>query len=169
MIGKIYIIKSKQTDKVYIGPTFLTLNRRFGKHKVDKDCTSVEILKYSDAKIELLECYECEHDEELELREAYYIREYKKNNLCVNRNIPRRTDKEYREDNKEKMKEYQKEYREKNKQELAEKKKEYRQENKEILAKKANEKFTCECGSICRKLDKVQHFKTKKHQDYFKD
>jgi predicted GIY-YIG superfamily endonuclease len=64
MIGKIYIIKSKQTNKVYIGSTVDTLKERFRIHKKNKDCSSVEMLKYSDATIELLECYECENKTE---------------------------------------------------------------------------------------------------------
>jgi len=33
MKGRIYIIRSKQTDKIYIGSTVETLNIRFSKHK----------------------------------------------------------------------------------------------------------------------------------------
>ena len=191
MIGNIYIIRSKQTDKVYIGSTFNTLSIRLSGHKCSKTCTSREILKYSDAEIELLECYECEDDEQLELREAYYIREYKKNNLCVNKQIPGRTIAEYKkenketiaeyyQENKEKRKEYQKEHYEENKKAISEKKKEYYEENKEAINKKNNEyyeknkekahqKFTCRCGGRYTHQNKAIHFKTKKHQDYFKD
>ena len=72
MIGKIYIIKSSQTNRVYVGSTVQSLNERFSKHKSDKNCTSREILKYSDAEIELLECYECENLEQLRWIEAGY-------------------------------------------------------------------------------------------------
>ena len=136
MIGYIYIIKSKQTNRVYVGSTVLTLKKRFRLHKLNQDCTSREILKYSDAEIELLECYEYEDDEELELKEAYYIREYKKNNLCVNKKIPRRTKKEYNQ--------------------------EYREENKEKL----NEKIECSCGGKYTHKHKSHHFKTKKHLEF---
>ena len=61
MLGYIYIIRSKQTDKVYIGSTVQSLKIRFSFHKLQKDCSSVEILKYDDATIEVLECYECEN------------------------------------------------------------------------------------------------------------
>jgi len=146
MIGYIYIIRSKQTDKVYVGSTELTLNKRFNKHKT-QNCTSREILKYSDATIELLELIDCENREQLERREGEYIRQYN----CVNKKIAGRTDKEYREENKEKKKEYNKEYRE---------------ENKQAIAEKRNEKFTCECGGKYTHNNKTIHFKTKKHIEF---
>jgi hypothetical protein len=161
-LGRIYVIKSKQTDKVYVGSTVETLNRRFSGHKSDKRCTSREILKYGDAEIELLECYECEDDEDLELREAYYIREYKKNNLCVNKKIPRRTKKEWYEDNKETFLEYAKEYREENKEAIVEYHKKRYEKNKEKL----NQKFNCECGGKYTHANKSKHLKSKKHQEY---
>ena len=172
MKGRIYIIRSKQTDKVYIGSTVQSLNKRFRLHKI-QDCTSQEILKYSDAEIILLECYECENKEQLKNREGEYIRQYN----CVNKNIAGRTRKEWIEDNKEYFKEYyqenkeklnekKKEYREKNKEAIAEHNKEYRQKNREIIAEKANEKFTCECGGKYTHSNKARHFKTEMHLEF---
>ena len=143
MFGRIYIIKSSQTDKVYIGSTVETLNKRFREHKCSKTCTSREILKYDDAEIILLECYDCETYEELRKKEGEYIKQYN----CVNKLIAGRTKTEYYEDNKEKIKEY---------------RKEYRQENKEKL----NEKITCECGGKYTHKHKSTHFKTKKHIEF---
>ena len=174
MIGKIYMIKSKQTNKVYIGSTVDTLNRRFGKHKSDKTCTSREILKYDDAEIELLECYECENKKQLERHEGEYIRQYN----CVNERISGRTELEWYEDNKEAILERNREYYQENKEAITKQRKERYQQNKEIIAKKAKEyyeknkeainekskeKITCECGTIYRKSDKARHLKTKKH------
>ena len=61
--GKIYIIKSNQTDNVYIGATTATLNTRLSQHKYDfkhyggdgkrSYATSFEIVKYPDCYIEL--------------------------------------------------------------------------------------------------------------------
>ena len=133
MKGNIYIIKSKQTDKVYVGSTIQCLNRRFSEHKSNKDCTSVEILKYNDAEIELLECYECENKEQLRKKEGEYIKQYN----CVNLRIEGRTQREYLED--------------------------YYEDNKEDILEKRKEKFTCECGITCRKSDRARHLKTKKH------
>jgi hypothetical protein len=103
--GKIYCIKSYQTDKVYYGSTCEDLNIRFNGHKCDsniKTLTSSQILQYTDAYIELVEEFPCNTKAELHNRERYYI----ENNPCVNKNIPGRTDKEYYEANKEKRKEY---------------------------------------------------------------
>ena len=154
MIGRIYIIKSKQTNKVYIGSTVETLKKRFSKHKCSKTCSSREILKYDDAKIELLECYECENKEELRKKEGEYIRKYD----CVNKKIEGRTDKEYRQENKEKIAEYYQE----NKEAVLEYQKEYYEKNKE----KINEKFTCPCGGTYTYQNKARHLKTKMHLNY---
>ena len=162
MIGRIYIIRSKQIDKVYVGSTFETLNERFRLHKLKQDCTSVEILKYPDATIELLECYECENDEELRKREGYYIRQHD----CVNVRIAGRTRQEYYQDNKEKISQKDKERYENNKEKISERQKEYYQENKEAIAKKANEKFTCECGGKYTYSHKARHLKSKIHLEF---
>ena len=163
MKGNVYIIKSKQTDKVYVGSTFYTLNQRFSSHKSHKDCTSKEILKYSDAEIILIECYECENKEQLRRREGEYIKQYD----CVNEKIAGRTKKEYRKEYYEENKEENKEYREKNKEAIAQYQKEYREKNKEAIAEKSNEKFTCPCGGKYTYGHKSHHFKTKNHFNYF--
>ena len=165
MLGYIYIIRSKQTDKVYIGSTFYTLKQRLSGHKCNKKCTSVEILKYGDATIELLESYECENKEQLERREGQYQRQYN----CVNKHIAGRTKKEYRQDNKETIAEKNKEYLQQNKEARAEYEKKYYQKNKEKINEKRKEKFTCECGGRYTHQNKTIHLKSKKHQDYFKD
>lgn len=83
--GKIYKITSSQTDLIYIGSTVEKLNLRFAhhKHQFKKNINgtkSKEILKYDDAKIELIESYPCNSKEDLFKRE----REYIKSLNCVN-------------------------------------------------------------------------------------
>ena len=56
--------------------------------------------------MELLENYPCNNKYELETRERYHI----ENNECINRMIPTRTSKEWRDDNKEIIKENKKIY-----------------------------------------------------------
>ena len=72
--GKIYAIKSHETDKVYIGSTTQSLNKRFIGHKHDAvrnaPCKSKEIFQYKDTYIELIENYSCKTIEELHAREA---------------------------------------------------------------------------------------------------
>ena len=102
--GKIYAIKSYQTDKIYIGSTYNTLCKRFNEHKSKKDIygtTSKVILNYSDAYIELIENYSCKNRNELNKREGEIIKLNKDN--CVNKVIPKRTNQEWYNDNKEKI------------------------------------------------------------------
>ena len=44
--------------------------------------------------------------------------------------------------------------------------KEYRQNNKEAIKQKANEKFSCECGGCYTTTNKARHIKTKKHLNF---
>ena len=95
-----------------------------------------------------VEEYPCENVNQARIRERYWIEELKAE---LNKQVPSRAYKEYREDNKEKIKE---------------KDKRYRENNKEMIKEKQGEKFNCECGCICRISDKARHLKTKKHQNY---
>lgn len=131
--GKIYTIRSFQTDKYYIGSTTQTLTKRLSKHKAyykqGKYVSSAEIIQYGDAYIELLEDFPCFKKDQLCKREGQLIRDHKDN--CVNKNIPGRTDKEYYKDNKEQRLEQMKEYRADNKEKIAERMKKYYEDNKE--------------------------------------
>tara|TARA_R100001198_G_C5173829_1_gene173436 strand:+ start:334 stop:873 length:540 start_codon:yes stop_codon:yes gene_type:complete len=168
--GKIYKIECNITNEVYYGSTTLRyLSSRIACHRYDRKTTSVNIIDRGNFNIKVIEEYPCNNRQELEAREAYYIR----NNVCINKIIPNRTMKEWREDNKEhikeyieankdKIKEYKKEYAEKNQEYIKQKHKEYREANKE----KINEKITCECGCQIIKRNKQPHIKSKKHQNY---
>jgi hypothetical protein len=112
--GKIYCIRSYQTEQIYIGSTTKTLAQRLAKHKSNMKSGNrsvIEILQYEDAYIELIELFPCNSKEELNKKEGEHIR----TNNCVNKQIAGRTLKEYLETKKEKIKEYMKEYREKRK------------------------------------------------------
>ena len=179
--GKIYKLYSvSNKDLVYYGSTTLTLNERLRLHinnyKNNSNCTSKKVIETGDYKIELIENYLCNSKTELEIRE----REYIEANKSVNKVIPCRTNKEYYEDNKEKiakekkiwrknnkekMKEYFEEYYENNKEKIAEQKKEYYQYNKEKIA----EKVTCECGCVVTRNHLARHKKTNKHLELIKD
>ena len=127
--GKIYIIKSKNSDLCYIGSTIETLRERFEKHKGylkdsingNKNISSCEILNAGDAYIELLLDYPCNTKEELELKEQEYILKYEN---AVNKNIPRndpvKRQRLYYEEHKEHILEQVKEYRQKNRDKIRE-------------------------------------------------
>jgi len=131
--GKIYSIRSYQTDMIYIGSTCQSLAVRKGAHKQNYQryqngkgnyVTSFEIIKYDDAYIELVEAYPCNNRYELCRREGELIREM---DNVINKRIAGRTHKEWREDNKE----YNKEYYEANKDKISEQMKQWREDNKD--------------------------------------
>ena len=143
--GKIYSIRSHQTDQIYIGSTTQPLCKRlYGhrqKYKLYKNTgncgrsymTSFEILQYDDHYIELIEECPCDTRQQLCRREGQIIRASE----CVNKHIAGRTKKQYQQDNKDKICEYKKQYYQDNKDELLVKNKQYREGNKEkINAKK---------------------------------
>jgi hypothetical protein len=142
--GKVYKIICNITGLIYIGSTAeILLSNRLGKHRRDYRSflngkyhyvSSFKILENNNYDIILLETYPCNNKYELKARERFYIESLN----CVNKNIPNRTVKEYYEDNKQKIleynKQYNKKYREQNKQKIAEYKKEYYNDNKQKLA-----------------------------------
>jgi len=153
--GQIYAIRSYQTDMIYIGSSCTLLSKRLYQHKKEyesqrKYYSSFEILKYDDAYIELLEDYPCNSKRELEKREGELIRQHKQ--FCVNCNIVGRTAKEYREDNKEEIKEKKKIYFQKNKERI-------KQNSKYRLAK-----ILCECGDYYMMTHKARHYKSNRHK-----
>jgi hypothetical protein len=170
--GKIYAIRSYQTDDIYIGSTVQFLYMRMATHrrnyKLWKEnryhyTTSFEIMKYDDAYIEEIEKCPCNDKNELNRREGQLIREMK----CVNKRIEGRTKKEYEIDNKEYIKQKKKKKYLMNKEKIKKRSKAYYEKNKEkIKEKEKREKITCICGSYYRKRDKSQHLKTIKHQTY---
>jgi hypothetical protein len=138
--GKIYTIRSHQTEKYYIGSTCQPLHKRLYSHrnkykhfclgKGDK-LSSFEIIKLDDNYIELLEEYKCENKDELTKREGELIRLNK--NDIVNHNIAGRTCKEYYEEHKEYISQLQKDYYISNRDKILEKNKEYREDTKEKI------------------------------------
>ena len=169
--GKIYKIVDISRTKIYIGSTTKQYvsqrmdehRRKFrdwklGKYNYTSSFQLFEEFGVDNCIIELIELYPCESRDELNMKEGEHI----KNNVCVNKNVAGRTVKEYREDNKEKLKEinkeyyqshkettkqyyqdnilkvkdYNKEYRDKNKEEINAKKKLYYHENKEKYKEK---------------------------------
>ena len=142
--GKIYKLWSPEGDDIYIGSTTISLSRRKAKHKSQNNTSKILFEKYTDVRIELLEECPCDNKEQLLKKEGEYIR----NNNCVNKFIPNRTPKEYRENNKEKIKE---------------RNKEYRENNKEHIKEHNSSPFVCECGRTVRLGDKSHHLKSKIH------
>lgn len=134
--GKIYCIRSHQTDDIYIGSTVQSLVKRRSSHKVAykrylegkrKYITSFELCQHDDIYIELIEEYPCDNRVQLEKREGYWMRKME----CINKNIAGRSKNEWREDNKEIISKKKKEYYEENKEKFRDQYKEYRETKKE--------------------------------------
>jgi predicted RNA-binding Zn-ribbon protein involved in translation (DUF1610 family) len=159
--GKIYIIRSKQTDKVYIGSTIQRLCKRKGQHKEkylkylngeSNFVCSYDILKYDDWYLELLENYPCNSKEELLKREGELIQE----NNCINRNIAGRSYKVWYQQNREEQLK---------KMKIRRKQKNYIHSKptlKSILKQK--EKYNCDCGKTIQRCEKARHDKSKYHR-----
>jgi GIY-YIG catalytic domain len=174
--GKIYAIRSNQTDQVYIGSTTQALCVRMAEHRRDYKkflskkhnyVTSFELIKIPGAYIELLEEFPCTNKEQLLKREGEVIRATAN---CVNRCIAGRTKqeygKQYRVDNEQKVKQYRKQWYADNKQEINEQHKQYRINNKEQLYAKQKAKHACLCGGKYTHQHKTRHEQSQKHQNY---
>lgn len=192
--GKIYMIYSNLSNKVYIGSTTGKVHRRFKNHTyyydgykrgINKSCRGIcnmfDELGKENCKIITIKHYPCNNKKELEKEEGYFIKTSKN---CYNKNVAGRTVKEYREDNKEKEKVRHKEYYNNNKDKI----KQYREDNKEYYKdyhKKNKEKqnlkrkelytkykvfINCICGghyTIGKGSDySKRHFNTLKHKEY---
>ena len=135
------------TDKVYIGSTCEILSKRLYEHRkayrlhkggVPKYMTSYEILAFPDHYIELIENYPCEDRNILTRQEGLRIRECE---TAVNKMIPHRTSKEYRNDNAEILKVKDKAKYEKNKERLLAQSRERYVENKEHILEQAKQYY----------------------------
>ena len=149
--GKVYKLVSDKSNLVYYGSTICKLSIRLAKHRYEykknlsnekSNKTAYKLLELGDAKIILVEDFPCERKEQLLARERFYI----ENNICVNKEIPGRTIKEWRDKNKEYDKEYYK-------------------KNKDKISKRTGRKIICKCGRVIRFGNIAQHKKSLIHQE----
>jgi adenylate kinase family enzyme len=158
--GKIYLIYSKKYPIIYFGSTTKTIEKRLIEHEnsyesflngTSKYVSSFEILKLGDYGILLVKECVCNSKKELAWIEGEYI----KNNycLCVNKYIPGRTQKEWDEDNKEKIVKHRKDYDHQNKEKQANQR---RERNKITGKKRVNCPF---CNSVMNKHSLWRHKK----------
>ena len=151
--GKIYKIWDNNYTKCYIGSTVESLSLRMSRHREkykqhlkNKYGFTTSFLLFEEfgvehCKIELVELYPCNSKEELNAREGFFIKE----EICVNRCVPGRTNaqyykdnieviKEYRRNNKEKLQEWGRQYRAKNAERVKMRNKEWKQQNREKVS-----------------------------------
>ena len=168
--GKLYMLKSNETEEVYIGSTYTDLKKRFGAHKSAFKCgnprqmaTAKKILKYADARIELIENFPCETKKELLDREGEIIRNTPN---CVNTQIQGRTIEQYRVDYAVKLKQQSKDYYETHKEALKIKHQVWRkgeagQSYQKLVNIKRNVKVICPtCSNEVSKSNIKRHMKT---------
>ena len=157
IIGRIYRIVSSECDGTYIGSTTQQLNMRFSGHKSHYKMylagnmnylTSFEVLKFTDAKIELIHEGLFDGKTDLEKFEGDTIRTTPN---AVNKIVAGRSMQEYYEYNKET---------------IAQKHQQYYEANQDAIHTWRKTKCTCPtCGGEYTLRNKSQHFKTKMHQD----
>lgn len=188
--GKIYKITSSNSQDIYVGSTAQKyLSSRFSIHLYDYKkylknefpyMTVFDIIKLGNCKIELIELYNCNNKIELELREKFYIKTLPN---VINKYIPTRTIKEWRQENKEDQKIKQQKWRDdnidhvkekahedylKNKDKYKNNAKINRLKNKDSINIRLNEKIICECGQEIKRKSKSSHIKTKIHINHNK-
>jgi hypothetical protein len=136
--GKIYTIRCRTDDTmIYVGSTIQSLAKRWGSHKVSsKRELQKNYLIYRtinnnwiDWYIELHSLCPCNSKEELERKEGEIIRLIG----TLNVKVAGRTQKEYYENNKEKITLYKKEWYEATKEEKKEDRKKYADDHKEDI------------------------------------
>ena len=179
--GKIYVVKCKYDDElVYVGSTFQTLDERFKRHSKDKKCSLYQYVNddWDNWYIELYENYPCKNKYILEKRETEVQRQI----ATINKQLARRTRKEYHQDNRDKFSEYNKQYYQDNREKLLEQKKQhyqdnrekrleynkqYHQDNREKRLERMKQKITCErCGSLSTRGYIERHKLTQKCLNY---
>jgi hypothetical protein len=154
---KIYIIRSPNTDRVYIGATTQPLSHRFRDHnskfrKGTNKCKAIEILKHGGAYIELLESFPCDNIDESSARERHWVRQF--DGQRVNHTIPGRTRAEYYQEHKRERAAYDRQY---------------KRDNREKIKKHNSQKYECPCGGKFTHINRIRHLKSLKHKAYLID
>ena len=102
--GQIYCVRCRYDDNlIYVGSTINILSKRFYNHKTSKECSLYKYVNgdWDNWYIELYEEYPCNNKPELERREGQVQRQI----ATINNRIAGRTHKEYRDENRDKIKE----------------------------------------------------------------
>ena len=126
-LAKIYKLVDNTNGNIYIGSTCKPyLSSRLVQHKLDYQryikgtyhyVTSFDILKNGDYDIILLESYPCDDKMQIRAKERYFIESLK----CVNKHHPTKTQKEHYEENKDMRRAKQREYKNQNREKINEK------------------------------------------------
>lgn len=180
--GRIYKILCNKTLLCYIGSTTQSLSQRLSEHKqgflkwkkgLTGYITSFDIISNEDYTISLVEDFPCKSKYELEQREKYWVQSLD----CINKNVPTRSRREYYDENKDKIKDYNKRYYEENKEYFHQKRilnynnnkdkqKDYSKCYREDRLEYYKQQVQCECGGKFTNDNKSRHMKSKIHKKY---
>ena len=134
--GKIYQILNIVNDEVYVGSTIQPLCKSMfeRKSRCNKLCTlniyqAMRETGDDNLYIELIEAFPCNSNEELHAREGYYVRE----RGTLNKITSGRTPKEWVEEHKGRIANYQTQYKEEKQEPLNQYRKQYRKDNQEHI------------------------------------
>ena len=205
---KIYKLIDHESGYFYIGSTTDRLSHRLSVHKCKAlQYTDRKVYKafneigWEHIKIVLIEEHYLNNREQQLREEDRVIQMYIHESKCLNSNRAwsglnkNEYMKQYREENKDQIKEQMKEYyeinkdklkecmkqyyennkdklkkyREENKDKIHEYMKQYREENKEKIHEYKNESFNCTCGGKYTRCNKTKHAKSKKHLAWLYD
>jgi hypothetical protein len=163
--GKIYKITNCIDDEVYVGSTCQSLSKRYSKHK-DTICLKPHFYLYQHMVklgidrfcITLIEDYPCSNKTELRQREGKFIREQG----TLNQRVEGRTDKQFYQDNRDKIIEERRQYVQENKEKLKEKGKEYYQNNREKRCEYSKEYWNKNIDTRKQKNTEYYHSNTDK-------
>lgn len=194
-VGRIYKIVCTQSDHCYVGSTFNTIRDRFHGHKgayatwlKDESTAKCSIYPYfkqfgvANFRMILIKEYEVVDRTHLEVYEALWISKL----TCVNKNVPfflkPLYNKQYREDNRERIVAQKQRHYELNKERLCVVAKAYRANNKEKVKDaesnrtrpeaytlQRNIKHDCDCGGKFTHSNRAVHAKSKKHITWLAD
>ena len=172
--AKIYKITDIGYNKMYIGSTCQPLYKRLSKHKCDyklwKNGKGTKTTSYDlfdefgvdNCKIELIEECPCDNREQLHGKEGIHI----KNNVCVNKYIAGRTQKEskkiYDEVNRDKIRERYKQYCEENEEHIKDRMKKYYELNKQHIKEYKNQYYELNKEKILEKQKAYRESKKNK-------
>ena len=175
--GKVYMMKDQLTGLIYIGSTTQSIEDRLSNHRSNSGCngrgTSKRLFESGGVvTIEVLDYCPCESLMELKDIEADHIKTFKLGcgDLCVNQNIPNRTQRELYIHDRERILNRVKNHYLINSDIICTKQRERYATNREQNIAKAREyrkcrtSVECPCGGRYKSLSR--HLKTKMHQAY---
>lgn len=156
MIGNIYSIVCNETGEIYIGSTSKHVEYRLEQHKSSNNkCSSRQIIDRNNYELKVLETLTANNKNEILLREKHWIQQSKA--ICVieggsviNKANPVRTEEE--------TKAYTKQYQDSHKP--------YFKMKREEHAAKWQSDYVCQCGVMCRLINKNRHEQSQEHKKY---